>query len=187
MIEEIVRERSNNCCELCESKSDLEVFEVVPTDETAERNILICGLCANLLRNTDSEDTDHWRCLNSSAWSPVPAVQVVAYRQLKKLSNLDWAKNLLESIYLEPEILQWAESEADSLTEKSVVDSNGTALASGDSVTIIKDLNVKGAGFTAKRGTTVKNISLGDDPTHIEGRVNGVRIMLKTCFLKKLS
>jgi protein PhnA len=46
-------------------------------------------------------------------------------------------------------------------------------------------LNVKGGGFTAKRGTLVKNIRTGADPTHVEGRVNKVAIFLKTCFLKK--
>ena len=52
-------------------------------------------------------------------------------------------------------------------------------------MTIIKDLEVKGAGFTAKRGTVVKNIALTDNPEQIEGRVNGTRIVLLSCFLKK--
>jgi protein PhnA len=68
-----------------------------------------------------------------------------------------------------------------------VVDSNGAVLMDGDSVTLIKDLDVKGANFTAKRGTLVKSIRVGDDPTHVEGRVNKMSIMLKTCFLKKVS
>jgi protein PhnA len=46
-------------------------------------------------------------------------------------------------------------------------------------------LVVKGANFTAKRGTTVKNISLTDNPEHIEGKVNGTRIVLLSKFLKK--
>ena len=54
-------------------------------------------------------------------------------------------------------------------------------------MTLIKDLDVKGAGFTAKRGTVVKNIIVGDDPEHIEGRVNKTKIYLKTCFLKKVN
>jgi protein PhnA len=57
---------------------------------------------------------------------------------------------------------------------------------SGDNVTLIKDLDVKGGNFTAKRGTPVRNISLTDNPEHIEGRVNGVRIVLLTCYLKKM-
>ncbi|MCB9671399.1 MAG: PhnA domain-containing protein [Alphaproteobacteria bacterium] len=47
-------------------------------------------------------------------------------------------------------------------------------------------LPVKGANFTAKRGTLVKGIRVGDDPTHVEGRVNGQSIYLKTEFLKKV-
>ena len=65
-------------------------------------------------------------------------------------------------------------------------DTNGTILTSGDTVTLIKDLKVKGAGFTAKRGTAVRNISLVDDtPEHIEGRVNDQRIVILTEFVKK--
>jgi protein PhnA len=76
---------------------------------------------------------------------------------------------------------------ADAAEETPIVrDTNGNLLAEGDTVTIIKDLPVKGAGFTAKQGTTVKNIHLvPSDPTHIEGRVNGTKIFLKTEFLKK--
>ena len=58
-------------------------------------------------------------------------------------------------------------------------------MAEGDAVTLIKDLNVKGAGFTAKRGTMVRRIQLTDDPAYVEGKVNGTQIVLKTCFLKK--
>jgi protein PhnA len=51
---------------------------------------------------------------------------------------------------------------------------------------LIKDLAVKGAGFTAKRGTTVRNISLvPDNEEHIEGRVNGQQIVILTKFIKK--
>jgi len=47
-------------------------------------------------------------------------------------------------------------------------------------------LNVKGAGFTAKRGTAVRNISLvPDTPGHIEGRVNGQQIVILTKFVKR--
>jgi protein PhnA len=65
-------------------------------------------------------------------------------------------------------------------------DSNGVPLAVGDTVVLIKDLSVKGAGFTAKRGTFVRGISLvvGDD-AHIEGRVNGQRMVILTEFVKK--
>lgn len=67
-----------------------------------------------------------------------------------------------------------------------VKDSNGTILNSGDSVTLIKDLKVKGTSVTLKRGTLVKNIRLTDDAEEIECNADKVRgLVLKTCFLKK--
>jgi protein PhnA len=67
-----------------------------------------------------------------------------------------------------------------------VKDSNGTRLQEGDSVSVIKDLPVKGTSVTIKRGTVIKNIHLTDDEEHIECRVEKVKgLVLKTCFLKK--
>ncbi|CAM3426988.1 alkylphosphonate utilization protein [Helicobacter labetoulli] len=66
-------------------------------------------------------------------------------------------------------------------------DSNGTQLNAGDSVSVIKDLKIKGASSTIKRGTTIKNIRLTNKDDEIEARVDkcGV-VVLKTCFLKKI-
>jgi protein PhnA len=65
-------------------------------------------------------------------------------------------------------------------------DSNGTALVDGDTVTIIKDLKVKGSSTVLKRGTVVRNIHLTDDPAEIEGRTDKVKgLVLRTEFLKK--
>ena len=66
------------------------------------------------------------------------------------------------------------------------IDSNGGVLSEGDSVKVIKDLKVKGASSTIKRGTVVKNIRLTEDPNEIEGRANKMTIVLKTQFLKKM-
>lgn len=66
-----------------------------------------------------------------------------------------------------------------------VKDSNGTLLNEGDSVTIIKDLKVKGTSTTLKRGTLVKNIRLTSHEEEIEGRIERTVMVLKTCFLKK--
>ncbi|MBS1229487.1 MAG: alkylphosphonate utilization protein [Proteobacteria bacterium] len=67
-----------------------------------------------------------------------------------------------------------------------VKDSNGTLLSEGDSVTLIKDLKVKGTSVTLKRGTLVKGIHLTDDEEEVECRVEKVKgLVLKTCFLKK--
>lgn len=67
----------------------------------------------------------------------------------------------------------------------SVKDSNGNPLNEGDSVTVIKDLKVKGSSTTLKRGTKFKNIHLTNDPEEIECREGKSTLVLKTCFLKK--
>ncbi len=67
-----------------------------------------------------------------------------------------------------------------------VKDSNGNTLADGDSVTVIKDLKVKGSSVTLKRGTMIRNIRLTDDVEEIECNADKVKgLVLKTCFLKK--
>ena len=66
-------------------------------------------------------------------------------------------------------------------------DSNGTELNAGDSVSVIKDLKVKGANTMLKRGTTIKNIRLTNNDDEIEAKVDKFgMIVLKTCFLKKV-
>ena len=67
-----------------------------------------------------------------------------------------------------------------------VKDANGNLLAEGDSVTLIKDLPVKGTSVTLKRGTLIKNIRLTHDEELIECNAEKVKgLVLKTCFLKK--
>ena len=67
-----------------------------------------------------------------------------------------------------------------------VKDANGTKLADGDSVTLIKDLKVKGSSVTLKRGTLIKGIRLTDTTGEIEGRSDKVKgLVLKTEFVKK--
>jgi protein PhnA len=69
--------------------------------------------------------------------------------------------------------------------DMTVKDSNGNALAEGDSVQVIKDLKVKGSSETLKRGTVFKNIRLTDDEEAIECGQGRNTVVLKTCFLKK--
>jgi protein PhnA len=116
-------------------------------------------------------------------WSEQPEVQVMAVRMLRRLSDHDWARDLLDQLYLDPETRIWADNVVETLTHR---DANGVVLARGDTVVLIKDLTVKGAGFTAKRGTAVRSISLvADNAAHIEGRVEGQRIVILTEFVKK--
>jgi protein PhnA len=65
-------------------------------------------------------------------------------------------------------------------------DSNGNILSEGDSVTLIKDLKVRGSSSVIKRGTVVKNIRLTDDEGEVEGKVEKTVMVLKTEFLKKV-
>jgi protein PhnA len=69
--------------------------------------------------------------------------------------------------------------------ELIVRDSNGAVLKDGDSVTVIKDLKVRGSSSVIKRGTMVKNIRLTDDTDEIEGKVEKSMMVLRTEFLKK--
>lgn len=64
-------------------------------------------------------------------------------------------------------------------------DSNGNILQEGDSVTVIKDLKVKGSSMVIKRGTLVKNIRLTDSNEEVEARVNKSAMVLRAEFLKK--
>jgi protein PhnA len=182
-------ERSGNKCELCRSSDNLLVFEVQPkSGAVGSAEILACGVCHGLLSSDKVGDTNHWRALSESMWSEFDAVKVMAYRILRKMSDVAWAQDLLGQLYLDDDLQAWAEAELSEIeddNDPATVDSNGTGLQSGDTVTLIKDLEVKGANFTAKRGTIVKNISLTGDPKFVEGRVNGTVIVLVAAYLKK--
>lgn len=67
-----------------------------------------------------------------------------------------------------------------------VRDAVGNLLADGDQVTLIKDLEVKGAGQTLKRGTVIKSIRLTDDPQEIDCRYEGIKgLVLRAEFVRK--
>lgn len=191
-IHETLMKRAGSQCELCKSSENLSIYEVPPADSSdSDKCILICETCSSQITysgqkdSTAELDANHWRCLNDSIWSQVPAVQITAWRMLKRLSSENWAQDLFDMLYLDEEMLAWAEEGIASETDEPTVDSNGAILQAGDTVTLIKDLDVKGANFTAKRGTAVRNLSLTSNPEYIEGKVNGTRIVLLTKYLKK--
>jgi len=190
--EAALMDRSESKCELCAATENLSVVEVPPNaDGSAETSILVCAKCHAEMEGADADlDVNHWRCLNDSMWSQVPAVQVVAWRMLNRLRGEGWAQDALDMLYLEDDVLAWAQAGASAAasSDGAVVhkDVNGTVLEAGDTVTLIKDLKVKGGGFTAKRGTAVRGISLvPDDPKHIEGRVSGQQIVIIAEYVKK--
>ena len=173
-----LRARAGGICEICGdvAAGDLAAVEVPPSEEAA----LLCPVC----RGEAAAPAGHWRCLEGAMWSAVPAVQVLVHRHLSALDE-PWAREALEGMVLEPATLAWAES-GRPLAGIEHRDANGALLAQGDTVVLVKDLPVKGAGFTAKRGTAVRGISLvADNAAQIEGRVEGQRIVILTEFVKK--
>ena len=186
MIEQRVRERANNQCELCQSQSDLALYPVPASEhQDAGSTLALCDTCLTQLTGESEIDVNHWRCLNDAVWSPTPAVQVVAWRMFQQLSAEPWAQDLADIVYLDDDTKRWAEAGLVDADKAPTKDSNGTSLSAGDTVHLIKDLQVKGAGFTAKRGTVVRNISLTDNPLHIEGKVNGTQIVIIAAYTKK--
>ena len=181
---ETLASRSGNACELCGATQDLGPFDVGPNpDASAKTSAMLCQTCAEQIDGTP--EPNHWRALSASMWSEHAPVQVLAWRMLDRLKDHDWAQNLLDMLYLDDKTLAWAQA---GVAEDTVIhrDANGAQLAAGDTVVLIKDLPVKGAGFTAKRGTAVRAISLvADNAGHIEGRVQGQRIVILTEFVKK--
>lgn len=188
-IQQDLEARSGSICELCAAADDLSVFEVEGGEGGVDGSVLVCATCRGQLEAPERVDVHHWRCLSNSMWTPVPAVQVVAWRTLSRLQGEGWARDLLDTLYLDEETLAWAQAGAPAEGGDDAVkhvDCHGAVLEAGDTVTLIKDLDVKGTSFTAKRGTAVRGIRLvADNPEHIEGKVNGQTIVILTQFVKK--
>ncbi len=82
---------------------------------------------------------------------------------------------------------EWTLEEGSSEEEKVIKDANGNVLNDGDTVTVIKDLKVKGSSSTLKQGTKVKNIRLVDGDHDIDCKIDGFGAMkLKSEFVKKI-
>lgn len=189
-LEKQLQERSNNQCELCRSTEQLYIYEVPPSSNAnTENSIYICHVCKSQIEKSEQLDPEHWKVLSDTMWSEYPAVQVVAWRMLSRLRNESWASDNLEILYLDDKNLEWAKKTGDHENEGTVEfhqDSNGTRLYEGDTVVLIKTLDVKGSSLSAKLGTVVKNIRLvHDNIEQIEGKVEGQTIVILTKFLRK--
>jgi protein PhnA len=138
------------------------------------------------VENPANMNPNDWRSLSDSMWNENLPVQILSWRMLARLKNID----NLEMMYLDEEALNWAKAtgEGEEEDENKIIhkDSNGAILKDGDSVVLIKDLDVKGATFTAKRGAAVHNIKVvWDDANLIEGRVENQHIYILTQYVKK--
>ena len=171
-----------SACVLC-AADGATLVDLPPGDDAA----LLCPVCAAALGG-DLTPGPRWRCLGDAVWSDAPATQIAAWRLLTALADESWAAELLETVYLDPDVLARAKAGLPGPSAPGIahLDSNGAALAPGDSVVLIKDLPVKGTSMVAKRGTAVRNIRLvPDNAAQIEGRVNGQQIVILTQFVKK--
>ena len=106
--------RSSSSCEICEQSGQaLKPYEVLPLfdEPTIERTILVCGACRKAIEGGPM-NPDEWRSLSGPIWSDVAPVQVTAIRLMRRLAEagIQWAKDELESVYLEPNIQAWVES-----------------------------------------------------------------------------
>lgn len=189
--EDTVKERSNGKCELSGEAGNLHLYEVKPAPQNiTDGLIMICEKVLNQVEKREEPDAGYWeKILPASMWSEVPGVQVVSWRMLNRFRNETWAADALDMLYLDEEMLAWAQASGDHLGDGSVnlhKDSNGNILQNGDTVTLIKDLDVKGSSLNAKMGTAVRNIRLvHDNHEQVEGKIDGQTIVILTKYVKK--
>lgn len=191
-MEEQLLERSENKCELCQSADPLKLYKVLPqTSSTEDNTVVICDKCRGQIEKTAELDPKHLNCLRTSIWSAVPGVQVLTWRLLNRLGNESWAADSMDMMYMDDETLAWAKAglEDDSEALNDVhKDCNGQVLEAGNSVVLIKTLDVKGSSLSAKLGTVVKNIRLVENNTdQIEGKIEGQTIVILTRYVRKQS
>jgi protein PhnA len=194
-LERELKKRSDNKCELCSNEENLQVYNLPPSKtESLDKAIMACTICVGQIESrslgTDTTDANHWRCLNDSMWSQYQAVQVVAWRMLSRLRAEGWPQDLLDMMYFEDDVLEFAkatgegEDEADKIIHRDI---NGVILQAGDSIVLIKDLKVKGSSLVAKQGTAVRNIRLDrENEKYIEGKVGPTQIVIITDYVKKI-
>ncbi|HOD10085.1 MAG TPA: PhnA domain-containing protein [Flavobacterium sp.] len=186
VTEKRLKDRSGSKCEISGSDENLVVYLVEPkTEATPENCILITKKLKDQIENPKTTNANDWRGLSDSMWNENLPVQIVSWRMLARLKNID----MLEMMYLDEDALEWAKATGEADDDEGKIihkDSNGNVLLDGDSVVLIKDLDVKGATFTAKRGAAVHNIKLvWDDANLIEGRVENQSIFILTQYVKK--
>ena len=189
-LERELQQRSGSKCELCGNEENLSEYAVSDIKENGLKTVLYaCNTCTEQMKDADSIDPNHWRCLNDSMWSEHDAVKIMAWRMLNRI-KADWTQDLLGMMYMEEDILELAKASGDGEDDENKLihrDVNGVILEHGDSVVLIKDLKVKGSSMVAKQGTAVRNIRLDhENETYIEGRVDGQQIVIITEYVKKI-
>lgn len=105
--------RCKSHCELCDNHGvKLIIHEVPPAPKEPDIShcIFICETCKEQIDYPKRLNINHWHCLHTSIWSQVPAVQVMATIMAKRITaKSDFAKELLDQIYLDEETQAWVE------------------------------------------------------------------------------
>ena len=104
--------RAKSKCELTGAAGvPLKAYEIPPvaTEPDLDRTLLLSEACHEALDRPEKLTGRSWQCLAEVVWSEMPAVQVVAWRMLNRLAQReDWAREVLEEVYLDPEVETWA-------------------------------------------------------------------------------
>jgi len=190
-IKRELNKRADGKCELCKNDEHLQLHTLAPKkDQNFNNTLTVCKICLGQIEAPETTEANHWRCLNESMWSEHQAVQVVAWRMLSRLRTEGWPKDLLDMMYLEDDVLEFAKSTGEGSPDPNKLihrDVNGVILENGDSVVLIKDLKIKGSSQIAKQGTAVRNIRLDwENETFIEGKVGPTLTVIITAYVKKI-
>jgi protein PhnA len=182
--------RAAGACELCTASEPLQGVNLEQLEGTAEEiSVAVCGTCAKQLLRKDPLDPAHWQALGATMWSEHKPVKIAAWRMLQRLKDHTWAVDALEMLYLDDAETALAKLSGDHTRSAEVEfhqDANGHRLEHGDTVVLIKSLDVKGSSLTAKMGTVVRNIRLdANNANYIEGRVEGQQIVILTQYVRK--
>lgn len=188
--EDLIKNRSEGKCELCGAAGEIKLYTVQPAGYTEPHNtILICSRCQAQAERKEPLDSGYWQFLSGTLWSEIPAVQVITWRMLHRLKKESWAMDALDMMFLDDETLAWAKASGDhenDAEDEFHRDCNGALLQDGDTVVLVKSLDVKGSTLNAKLGTVVRNIRLVPDNTgQIEGRIEGQLIVILTKYVRK--
>lgn len=187
----MVLERAQGVCELSGEPGATQLFEVLPKIGTGpEKMVLLGDKALAQIEKREEPDGKFWESrLPTSMWSEVQGVQVLVWRLLNRFKSETWAADALDMIYLDDDTLEWAKASGDHVGDGSLEihkDANGNILQNGDTVTLTKDLDVKGSSIVAKIGTAVRNIRLvHDNVEQIEGKIDGQSIVILTKYVKK--
>lgn len=185
-----LEQRSNKQCELCKNSENVSQYSITTPDFIkTDTDLLLCSKCIAQIDKKEPLSKEHWQCLQESMWSEVTAAQIISWRMLNRFRTETWAADLLDMMYLDEENEKWAKVTGDHENDGTVdlhKDSNGALLLEGDTVVLIKSLDVKGSTLNAKMGTVVKNIRLDKSNTdYIEGKIEGQTIVILTKYVRK--